>query len=85
MEMQVEMITRYIDQLIQPTGFPPWAFLTICACGIIFIYFYIIKFPLSFIRLKKKVAKQSEIIRSLIKVEEDGYQKKGPKYKWKTR
>jgi hypothetical protein len=84
MEMQFEMVTRYIDQLIQLTGLPPWIFLTISVCGIIFVYFYIIRFPMSFIRLKKEVAKQSETIKSLIKQEEDGYQKRGPKYKWKT-
>ena len=82
--MEIEKITAYIDGLTQLTGLPPWVIFTISACGIIFVYVYIIKFPMSFIRLKKEVAKQSETIKSLIKQEEDGYQKRGPKYKWKS-
>jgi hypothetical protein len=84
MKMEIEKITTYIDGLTQLTGLPPWVIFTISACGIIFVYFYIIKFPMSFIRLKREVVKQSEIIKALITQMEEGYQKPGPKYKWKT-
>ena len=74
----------YVDGLTQLTGLPPWVIFTISACGIIVVYFYIIKFPISFIRLKREVVKQSEFIKALITQAEEGYQKPGPKYKWKT-
>lgn len=82
--MQIEKITKYINELFQLTGLPLWAFLAISACAIIFVYFYIIKFPMSVIRLKREVAKQSEIIKSLITQVEDGYRRPWPNYKWKT-
>jgi len=82
--MEIEKITTYIDGLTQLTGLPPWVIFTILALGIIFVYFYLIKFPMSFIRLKREVVKQSEIIQSLITQVEEGDQKPGPRYKWKT-
>jgi len=82
--MEIEKITTYIDGLTQLTGLPPWVIFTILAWGIIFVYFYLIKFPMSFIRLKREVVKQSEIIQSLITQVEEGDQKPGPRYKWKT-
>jgi uncharacterized protein (DUF486 family) len=84
MKMEIEKITTYIDGLTQLTGLPPWVIFTILAWGIIFVYFYLIKFPMSFIRLKREVVKQSEIIQSLITQVEEGDQKPGPRYKWKT-
>jgi hypothetical protein len=84
MKIEIEKIMTYIDGLTQLTGLPPWIIFTIFACGIIFVYFYIIKFPISFIRLKREVVKQSEIIKALITQVEEDYQKPGPKYKWKT-
>jgi len=84
MKMQIEKITEYINELFQLTGLPLWAFLAISACGIIFVCFYIIIFPMSYIRLKREVVKKSEIIKALKNQVEEGYQSPGPRYKWKT-
>ena len=82
--MQIEKITAYIHELFRFTGLPLWAFLGISACGIIFVCLYIIIFPMSYIRLKREVVKKSEIIKALRNQVENGYQRPGPRYKWKT-
>ena len=82
--MQIEKITEYIHELFRFTGLPLWAFLVISACGIIFVCLYIIIFPMSYIRLKREVVKKSEIIMALRNQVENGYQRPGPRYKWKT-
>ena len=81
--MQIENITVFIENVAQSTGLPIWAFLSISILAIIFFYFYIIKFPVAIIRLKKEVVKQSEKMKDLQKRISECYHR-APSYKWKN-
>jgi hypothetical protein len=81
--MLIENVTVFIENIVQSTGLPIWTFVSILILAIIFFYFYIIKFPVAIIRLKKKVVNQSEKIKDLqMKISECYH--RSPNYRWKN-
>ena len=81
--MQFESISVVINKIIQFAGLPWWTFLSLSLLGIVVFYFYFIKFPITIIRLKKDVVKQSEKIKTLKKKIESSIHRV-PSYKWKN-
>ena len=82
-KMQIEKITMLMEKIFQSTGLPIWAFVSISILAIIFFYFYIIKFPVAIIRLKKEVVKQSEKMKDLQMRISECYHR-SPNYRWKN-